>query len=128
MAKELPKASDVFKNSQPLLAGEKKTFEQLYPQVEDIAVTVIESFGVGWTPPQTSTFDKDGVIEYINCHNASCRGGGIDLGFIVACAIHDRKTECEESRNCIGKEPMGRHTSRKCLTHFTVKLKITYAD
>lgn len=70
------KANDVFRES-TYLFGEKTSFAEAHPQIDDIRIEVSEQ-GKG-----VDSFNRDRLYtkrnlpgEYVNCSNSTCYGGG----------------------------------------------------
>ena len=124
--KKLPNAQDLLEKSNPVF-GQKTTFQQAYSQVEalDLVVTA--------TP---MGFGKDATYHYslLNppgnfcpCPNHNCKGGGFDIGWFLHDLISSNKESGEsESCGCIGREPMGRNSSRSCYYMFKATATIRY--
>jgi len=119
------KAQDVF-NQGKFLLGEKTTFENAFPQVEECVVTIEESgHGISdWS--RTRTYRNPG--EYINCQNPLCYNGGFNIGWPIREMVEKRKTQKEDSALCQGNEgsPKGHRIYRKCMNFFKYKISIKY--
>lgn len=123
------KASDVF-NKTEFAFAKKTTFENAFPQIEDITVEVVES-GDGvreWNAKRI--YKKSNIGEYVNCHNSLCYNGGFSLGNIIRHMVRDKKTELETTEFCQGYEgsPKGRRKYRNCMNCFDIKVVIKYKD
>ena len=123
------KAQDVF-NRSSFVFGQKSTFEQAFPQINDITVRVRE-IGYGMPPGyETRLYSKQDLCEYVNCRNYSCYNGGVRVGDMIRDMIRERKTHLEGSKYCQGYEgsPKGRRRYRSCTNSFEVVIDIEYKE
>ena len=124
------KASDVFRESEFVFA-QKVSFEEAFPEIEDLTVEVEESgHGVSeWN--RKRTYRKQNFPgEYIDCSNPLCYNGGFSIGSILREMVRNRQTELETSKLCQGNEgsPKGRRIYRKCMNFFKIKVSIKYRE
>ena len=124
------KASDVFQESKFVFAN-KVSFEEAFPEIEDLIVEVEES-GQGVSERNCKrTYRKQNLPgEYINCSNPLCYNGGFSIGSILREMIRNRQTELETSELCQGNESSlkGRRIYRKCMNSFKIKVSIKYRE
>jgi len=126
------KASDVFADSN-LLFRRKGTFEEAFPQIEDITIEVEETdFGMAGSGPN-SRFTKDNIKymgEYVDCSNPLCYNGGVAVGSLIKDMIYSKQPELETTEICKGYEgsPKGRRKYGDCLHMFKVKIQIKYKN
>ncbi|MCH9035939.1 MAG: hypothetical protein IH860_01290 [Chloroflexi bacterium] len=124
------KASDVSREHPPVF-GRPVSFEEAYPDIDDLTIEVNESGeGIGrWGG--FATYNKRGFPgEYVDCSNPRCFNGGFSLGRLLYPMIGRRQAESETSLPCQGYEgsPKGKRIYRKCLNGFTIKVLIQYKD
>ena len=122
------KAQDVF-NQTNYVFSTKGKFEDVFPMIADITVTVKED-GYGVSPSfNTRTYTK-AVGEYVNCSNPSCYNGGVSVGSIIRDMVRSKSTHAEEHRICQGYEgsPKGRRRYRSCINFFNVTIDIKYKE
>lgn len=123
MKKMRPKAQDIF-NESTFVWGEKTTFENAFPTVQECIVEVEES---GHVEPNTSrkrTYRNPG--EYINCSNRYCYNGGFDIGSEIREMVRKMENEREGNAICQGAEasPKGKRIHRKCINFFKYKISL----
>lgn len=122
------KASDIFKESKYVFVN-KVSFEEAFPEIEDIIITVEES-GKGFDNLNNKhTYTKQNFPgEYIDCSNPLCYSEGFSLGKIIRNMVKEKKTELETLEICLGYEgsPKGKKYYRDCLNQFRVKISIKY--
>ena len=124
------KAGDVFRES-AYLFGEKTSFAEAYPQIEDITVEVKEQGkGVDSLNRERMYTKRNLPGEFVNCNNPTCYGGGFQLGHYLYEATAARKNEVEETTMCVGYEgsPKGGRIYRKCVNTFRIKITLTYKE
>jgi hypothetical protein len=122
------KASDVFRKTNHVFVG-KARFDKVFPQIEDIKVTVQE-LGKGVIGDGVLVYKKNQFGEYIDCSNPRCYNGGFSIGSIVREMVKDKKVEFNTSRNCKSYEgsPKGRKRYGPCDNTFTINVKIKYKE
>lgn len=118
--KSRKKAQDIFEESN-LVFGSKTTFDKGYPEVERISVRV-EEFDYSKLVHETSFIDKSTISEFINCHNALCKGGGFHLMDVVREMYRTKEIKTTGHKLCIGSERKG----RDCMHQFKYEINITY--
>jgi hypothetical protein len=124
MAEHRKKATEML-NESDLLLG-KTTLQKAYPQIENIFVSVTETFRNGES--RIRTYDKTNTGEFSDCSNQFCVGGGVSIGEVISQMVRERKTEGEKSSSCRGHEgsPKGRKIYGSCYHRFNVSVKIGY--
>jgi len=112
------KAQDVF-NAAHFVFGQKVSFDQAFPEIEDITVTIKESGHGVRREFSARTFGKS-VGEYGNCSNPLCYKGGVNVGHLIRSMVSGKKTHLEEFSICRGYEgsPKGRRRYRSCINTF----------
>ena len=126
------KASDVFRETEFLIARKTSSFSEAFPDVEDVEVEITEEGRLSeWTTDRTrtTTYTKtDFPGEYVDCSNPLCHGGGVRIAQLVRNMGYGRQQELEEARLCRGQEgsPKGRRVYGPCDNYFKVKIKISY--
>ncbi len=111
-----PKASEVFRNSN-LVFAQKVSFEEAFPQIEDITI-MGEEFSVGG--PHGKQF----------CSNPLCYRGGFSVGSVIRDMVRNKETEREARGLCQGNEgsPKVQKIYRKCYHTFKMKIAIRYKE
>ena len=123
------KASDIFKQTEYLFS-KKVSFEEAFPEIEDLTVEV-EERGKGvreWD--RKRTYGKKYLGEYIDCSNSICYNGGFSIGSILREMVKKKKTTEEGSVSCQGYEgsPKGRIRYRSCINFFNYNISIKYKN
>lgn len=126
--KERLKASDVFRETDYFIS-QKTTFEKVFPEIEDIRVTV-EELRDFFTEGRKRYYSKANASEYIDCSNPLCYNGGFSLGHLIRNMVMSHQTELETTEYCQGYEgsPKGRKRYGPCEHRFKVKIEIKYKD
>lgn len=123
---ERKKATANFADTE-FLFGKKCTFEEAFPEIQDIDVVVNETdFG---NPVRTRHYTRsDPPGEYLDCRNSLCYNGGVCIGALIRQLVQNRETSLQERRPCQGYEgsPKGRRKYRSCLHYFEVSIKLKY--
>jgi len=130
--KRQPKASELFaegklKFSQP----SDKTFEEVYPTIEDVTVVVVErgdKIFSGSVQSRTHNYGKNSLGEFINCcSNPDCYGGGYSIGLTLDNMVYEKETHREFSApcGCAERTPTGR-IRRSCTHRFRITVDIEY--
>lgn len=111
-----------------IFAGPAMPFNQAFPEVEELKLTVVEEQMLSTGHLSTWTFTKENIREAVNCSNGACCNGGFNVSHFIQAAIRARQTDAEETRKCAGYEgsPGGRVKRRECLHCFTAKAQIKY--
>lgn len=119
------KASQEFNESNFLFGG-KTTFQNAFPQIENIKVTVIEKTGHGQI--RRRQYDKTNTGEYSDCTNPICVSGGVSMGDLIRKMVREKKTEGEKSSMCKGYEgsPKGKKNYGPCRHRFKVSALVEY--
>jgi len=122
------KASDVFQEKN-FMFSRKVSFDEAFPEIEDLIIEVEESSGVPSPGGSKSIYNRQNMPgEYINCSNSLCYNGGFSIGSILREMVSKKQTELETSKFCQGNEasPKGRRVYRKCWHSFKTKVSIKY--
>jgi hypothetical protein len=126
--KHVQKASDLFNQSTPAF-GRKVSFDEAYPEIEDVVVEVKEN-GYGSYGASRTYAKAYFPGEFIDCSNPSCYGGGFSIGQIIYEMKRNRQTEYATSKICKGCEgsPKGRRRYRSCINVFEIKVTVKYRE
>jgi len=121
------KASDVFQKTEYVFS-QKASFEEAFPEIEDVSVEVEESGQGVHKGFNKLTYKKKYIGEYINCSNPLCYNGGFSIGGILREMIRNNKVDLETTESCQGYEgsPKGRRRYKPCWNFFKVKVHIKY--
>ena len=125
---KVQKASDVFNNTDFVFA-KKSPFEEVFPEIENLKVEVIESGeGVSEWSRKHVYLKEHFPGEYINCSNSLCYNGGFSVGSFLRDMVRNKQTDLDGSKLCQGNEgsPKGRRIYRKCLNSFKIHIEIKY--
>lgn len=129
--KNREKASDIFRETDYVFS-KKWSFEEAFPDIEDVQVEVTESEDMIWAKnPETLVYTKQHLPgEFINCSNTLCYSGGVSVGEILRNMVRNKQTETEVSSKCRGYEgsPKGKRKSRSCMHHFRIKVELKYKN
>lgn len=132
MTIERKKAQDIF-NETNFIFGQKGSFEDAFPMIEDIRIEVIRKKGVSiHDESQTYVYTKRNPPgEYINCDDPYCYNGGLAIGNIIREMVRERKSEGEipytMCRGYIGS-PKGKRKYGNCYRNYKGKINILYKD
>jgi len=104
------------------------TFTKAFPTIKDLAVRVaIRKDGPMDGDPQTRFLTiQNPPGEYIRCSNSRCTDGGWCIGDVLRDMIAKGETSRKAGGICAGQERMNRSSFRKCLTHFSAEITISY--
>ena len=137
MVKDRMKATQIF-NESSFPFGKKVSFEQAFPEIEDIDIVVVETEGGGivdfdcveYSPKRWRSTHKMGVGEYIDCHNSMCYSGGFSIGRIIKQMINDREEEKTGIAFCKRTEgsQKGKKRNRSCINDFRYKISIKFKE
>lgn len=122
------KASDVFRETNYFF-GRKAKFDEVFPQIEDVEVTVQES-GYGIIGDGVQIHKKNHFGEFIDCSNPCCYNGGFSIGSIIRDMVKNKKVELSTFLKCKGYKgsPKGRKRYGDCVNTFTISVKIKYKE
>jgi hypothetical protein len=115
-----------WKRDRPLFAGREVSFEECYPNLEDVRVEYEErgSFGdPGIDSPQTNYFFIRKFGPNVKCGNSEC-GGGYLFQTIADSIVSAGEVTRKGHMRCGGIEKMGRRHTRPCINSidYTVTL------
>lgn len=109
-------------NGKPIF-GYYDTFENVYPMVQNIKVTVTET-GRNASSLYPSIYNFKNFREIINCSNLACISGGLKIGSIVRDMIDAKETFLEiKDYKCEGHE---KQINKICWNFFSYKIEIDY--
>ena len=117
-------------NEGHFLFVQQTSFEKAFPMIEDISVKTAErGYGI-YAEPRRYTLGKNGLGEYINCSNPSCKRGGFEISHEIRDMISKKDTERKTMIVCIGDEgsPKGRKIGRSCINRIETEIKIKYKE
>jgi hypothetical protein len=117
----------VFKTSH-LDFGHRVTFDEAFPEIEEINVRVIE---IGDDIPGNQLirdFAKDTLTEYIKCSHPNCADGGFSIGCVIREMVQSKQTHRVHITDCRGvMGPRKRWLLQKgCCHQFTITIDIKY--
>lgn len=98
--------------------------------VEGIRVEVVEK-GRSPSPDHLQIRRRDGVVEYVYCHNPLCEAGGFSLGDVLRDMVRSRQTEFIGTNFCTGQEvahPEVPDSQRSCRNRFEIQATLVYRD
>lgn len=100
------------------------SFEELYPEIDNIDLEVKELINPGWKNPEKiyRISNKSKVNDFIHCTNSVCLGGGFSLSLVLTKAIANKETVISTGQHCGGDESGG----RRCLHFFKIEGEIKY--
>lgn len=130
MSRDRQKASDVWSESNPMF-GKKTSFEEAFPQIDSLDVTVEETGKGVHREPRTWRFSEENPPgKYVDCSNDLCYNGGVDVGSILRAMVRNDETSKETTEFCQGYEgsPKGQKRYKDCINKFEVQIEIEYAD
>ena len=128
MIKKHKKASDIFDES-TLFLGQKGTFSEAFPEIEEIIVKCEEIEFIGGNKSWKHVFTKEKLPgEYINCNNRWCHGGGFSIGEKIRAMVDKKEIQISGAECCQGNEgtPNGRKIYHSCPHHFNYTISIKY--
>lgn len=119
------KLSEISRKNQLLFAQQTNSFEEAYPTISKLRVSVLESGGsFGKTYP--SSFTKNSFKPSVDCNNGVCYGGGVEIGRVLHDVVQKRMPHHEFKKKCCGYEGNSRKKHRDCLHFFDVKIDVEY--
>lgn len=127
MSKRRKKASDIFNSSEPFL-GKKVSFVEAFPQIAKIKVEV-EEYKDFWYKkevpyPVNHFYNEANLGQYINCSEASCYGGGFNVGSIINEMVRNKQVFLDGNIKCKGN--IGNPKGQSCTHQFKYKISIVY--
>lgn len=123
--KDRKKAQEIF-NDTNFVFSAKGTFQEAFPTIEKIAVTVVES-GHGikeWNKERK--YSQGTLSEYVDCTNPSCYGGGFRIGEIVRKMVTAKETTYANTEFCKGYEGTKTKKRRSCINRFKVTIELKF--
>ena len=123
------KASDVFRESEFLIAEKTSDFAKAFPDIATVKVQVTEEGHFpAYDRSRTRTYTQGEFGEYIDCSNPLCHNGGIRIGQQLRAMQWGRQPMLEEMMFCQGKEgsPKGRRVYGPCMNSFKIKVEVSY--
>jgi hypothetical protein len=113
-----------YQSGKPIF-GEYTTFENAFPTIKNLKITVIET-GRNVSSMQPAILEKDNFREEIKCSNLACISGGLPIGSLVRTMLIDKQTELEvKDCKCEGVE---KQVNKICWNFFTYKIEIEYSQ
>lgn len=106
------------------------TFEEVFPELEDVKIEYTESGHFDYPHSQGSTrvhsVRRQGGL--IRCSNTFCRQGGYEMDFDIHDMIRDGVSEREGHKMCAGSEgsPKLRRIYRKCFNSINYKIILVH--
>lgn len=112
---------------QPFFAGKPTTFEEAFPEIEEIEIRGTEG-SLGSADKIEFSLNKDNINHFPSCSNRLCKNGGYLYKFnnLIAEMYHKKETSKEKLIVCKGHENMGRGQTRTCCNSINLKIKIKY--
>lgn len=108
--------------------GQKSSFTDAFPEVEEISVEVKQSGEYSWEHQLFSQYNKHNIPSIIPCANPMCQQGGFSLKMIIYGITSLKKTEEKRTICCDGHEgsPKGRRKGDPCDNYVEVKISVSY--
>ncbi len=105
--------------------GYQTTFEQAYPDLEDVIVEYKQYMmgspaGQGKDLPERHSIRNSGGV--IPCDNSLCNNGGFEVDLRIP-EVLSSSDDKPKSMKCSGHEKMGRGQTRSCLSFISYKLR-----
>ena len=113
----------------PFFAGPPTTFENVYPDIDQIEIWIeSDRRDLARKPEKSYHFsDKSRILAYVGCGNPLCHEGGFSIQEIIGSAYFKKITEKEGHILCHGHEHMGsKWKTRDCFRGAKYKVKIRY--
>ncbi len=106
-----------------LFRGEPVSFEEAFPEIEEIKITGTEG-DVGQKRNISAGKNNWGV----SCSNPLCKDKGynVKLGDFISEMYRNKETSKKGLISCGGYESMGRHNTRRCIYFLNVEIEIKY--
>lgn len=121
--KRQKKASEILQSGTPVF-GRTVGFNNIFPDIGtfEIEITELEN-AFHSTTGDFAVFNQNNPPgEYFDCHNRSCRGGGVSITEVVRKMVSSRETICDVELQCRGYE----NAHRACYHHFRVRVALQY--
>jgi len=104
--------------------GEMKTFEERFPDIEDLKIEVETLRMVGGG--KKWILGKEDIGIYIPCGNSMCEGHGFNIHNFISTMTFKNETFKEDTLKCDGYEKMGGKDRRNCINYLKVKAEVKY--
>ena len=108
------------------------SFEQKFPQIADIAISITETkSGLKKEYLHATYQDVKKVPALHPCSNPKCREGGLDINRIIGEMVAKNRSNAGiRLRSCIGFTilPRGNSPGTRCSHDFAAQVQITYGD
>jgi hypothetical protein len=100
------------------------SFEELYPEVDNINLEIKELINPGWKKPEKIYHfnNKSNTNDFYPCTNPFCLGSGFSISPILAKAIANKETLISTGEHCGSNESGG----RPCLHFFRIEGEVKY--
>ena len=123
------KMSDLGQPVDPM--APRTTWQSVWQQIRDMRLEVrqCKRSMVEAAEPQIIT-ESSTYHKFIDCRNAVCVRGGVDIADVIGDAVIKRKTSIEARTHCCGHEgsPKGKQVYGPCLREFHLRGTIAYKD
>ncbi|MBU0953233.1 MAG: hypothetical protein KKA90_02310 [Nanoarchaeota archaeon] len=112
-----------FDPSKRVFAGPSyDTFSKAYPRIKNIVLKANEHRYEKYN----TRLSKNDFRSMIQCSNTACKEGGFEIYIILNELYHKELKEGKGTLLCIGHEPMGRSSSRRCFNSMDYEMAIEY--
>ncbi len=108
------------------MTGEKVTFEEAFPDIEELMVEVRERYGEFIGPKHR--FSKKNVKPKMECSNPNCYQSGLDIQSILRELVSVRETDYGSTELChpLDTEKKGGSGFKRCNHFFEIVVHIEY--
>ena len=105
-----------------------ETFEEAFPNVKSIRFEYTIYTGAGPTKgPYVMTTEN--FVPVVMCPNRLCREGGFEIDSELSLNVFFKKLRHHEGWiHCLGYEPMGGRSRRRCLCAIEYKVDVEYKE
>ena len=114
-----------------LFPREKMSFDEVFPELEDVNINVKYLRG-GGREESSASFTKDNFPgNGLNCNNPVCKNGGLSPSIIrglIKKMISEKKTEIKDHEFCNGGSYRGHTRDNDCGWGFNIEIAAKYKE
>lgn len=130
MSNKRDKLTDRINAAEYLFKTKTSSFNEAYPTVISLTFDIVESSHTFGSSSKKWTLTEANFQHAINCSNAGCYSGGVELGIILEDMVHNKQSQYENNIICQGYEgsPKGRRQYGRCNRSFHIKALVVFKE